>query len=43
MEYHILNERGQIIASFVNEYDRGVCLDALEEVFPDCRFSTKDD
>ena len=40
MKYHILNEQGDRIASFTNDYDRGICLDAFEEVFPDCVFGT---
>lgn len=43
MKHHILNQDGDIIASFVNKFDREVCLDALEEEFPDCEFSIKDD
>jgi len=40
MKYHILNERGDRIASFVTNNDRDICLDAFEEVFPDCVFDT---
>lgn len=36
MRYHIKNESGSIIASFVNECDRDYSLDALSEVFDDC-------
>jgi len=39
MNYHILNERGDKIASFVNAYDRDLCLDVFEETFPDCKFA----
>ncbi len=39
MNYHIKNDKGDIIASFVNECDRDYCRDALSEVFPDCEFS----
>jgi hypothetical protein len=38
MEYHILNDNGDKIASFMNAYDRNMCLDAFEETFPDCKF-----
>ncbi len=37
MEYHIANERGDTIASFVNKCDRDYSLDALREKFPDCK------
>ena len=39
MDYHIVNEAGDRIASFVNECDRDYCLDTLQEVFPDCTFT----
>jgi len=42
MEFHILNEKGEVIASFRNEHDRGVCLDALQEYFNDCDFDVWD-
>ncbi len=38
MEYHIKNENGDIIASFICTYDRDMCLDLYEETFPDCKF-----
>ncbi len=38
MRYHIKNESGNIIASFVNEGDRDYCQDALSDVFDDCGF-----
>lgn len=43
MEYHILNSSGTKLASFVNEYDRDVCLDAFEETFDDCEFIVEND
>lgn len=43
MKYHILNEQGDRIASFVNDYDRSICLDTFEDIFPDCVFSTEED
>jgi len=39
MNYHIKNEQGDIIASFVNECDRDYSLDALEDVFDDYKFT----
>lgn len=36
MQYHIKNEQGDIIASFVNDSDRDYALDALKEAYPDC-------
>ncbi|KKK75949.1 hypothetical protein LCGC14_2868610 [marine sediment metagenome] len=38
MKYHIKNDSGDIIASFVNECDRDYCQDALSDVFDDCKF-----
>ena len=38
MKYHIKNDKGNIIASFVNEYDRDYCQDALSIMFEDCEF-----
>ena len=43
MQWHITLKEGQIIASFEHEGDRDMCLDALEEAYPDCKFDTKDD
>lgn len=43
MKYHILNVDGIKIASFVNESDRDVCLEALGNFFWDCDFDTQDD
>ena len=43
MRYHIKNEKGDIIASFVNEYDRECSFDALEEMFSDCGLEKYDD
>ena len=39
MNYHIKNERGDIIASFVNECNRDYSFEALCEAFPDCEFT----
>lgn len=33
MEYHIKNSGGDIIASFVQEYDRDYAVDALNDTF----------
>ena len=33
MKYHIKNDNGDIVASFVNECDRDYSLDALDEAF----------
>lgn len=41
MNYHI-TENDERIASFVNEHDRDVCLDAFEVVYPDCVFIAVD-
>lgn len=35
MRYCIVNEKGDVIARFVNECDRNYALDALREEFPD--------
>ncbi len=43
MQYHIKNEYGTIIASFVNDSDRGYAFEALLEAFPDCELFTYDD
>ncbi len=43
MEYHIKNDRGIIIASFINDYDRDCCQDALNEEFDDCEFFAYND
>ncbi len=40
MEYKIKYE-GRIIAEFVNECDRDICLDALIDAFPDCEDNYK--
>jgi hypothetical protein len=37
MEYHIVNDK-VIIASFINECDRDVCLHAFKETYTDCKF-----
>ena len=42
MKYHILCE-GKLIASFVNESDRDLCLSTLMEAYEDCSFLTRDD
>ena len=36
MKYHIKNEQGDTIASFVNKCDRDYSLDALRDIFSDC-------
>ena len=38
MEYKIYCN-GKLIAQFVNESDRDLCLDLLERVYEDCIFS----
>ncbi len=43
MNYHILDEHGDKIASFVHECDRNYSLDALLEKFPDCDLKAEDD
>lgn len=43
MEWHILNESGDRIASFEHEPDRDVCLGAFEDYYFDCEFSTEDE
>ena len=43
MKYHILNQQGDIIASFEHAADRDICLDALADYWEDHEFATKDD
>ena len=43
MRYHIKNEAGKIIASFMYECDRSYSLDVLNEMFPDCELTEYDD
>ena len=43
MRYHIKNEAGNIIASFVYECDRGYAFDVLNETFSDCELTEYDD
>jgi len=43
MKYHIRDDKGNIIASFVNECDRDYSLDALTKAFPDCNFRAEAD
>ncbi len=38
MRYHIKDDKGSIIASFMYEHDRDTCQDALNEEFDDCEF-----
>ena len=40
MKYHIYNGT-TILASFMYESDRDVCLETFQEEYPDCKF-TKD-
>lgn len=42
MEWHILNDDGDRIASFVHEPDRDVALQAFQDYYSDCEFSTED-
>ena len=42
MNYHIMNESGTVIASFVNESDRDYSYYALCDAFPDCELITHD-
>lgn len=35
MKYHIKLNDGFVLASFVNEHDRDVCIDALQAKHPD--------
>ena len=43
MMYHVKNEQGNIIASFVNEYDRDLFLDVVSDEFDDCEFTKSDE
>jgi hypothetical protein len=43
MSYKISSGDNEIIAEFVYEDDRDICLDALSEVFDDCKFIAIDD
>ena len=46
MKFHIVRtdtDEEMLLASFENEYDRDICLDAMREVFPDCELDGQDD
>ncbi len=44
MKWHILNDKGTIIASFGDEADRDVCFDAFIDYWGiECEFETRDD
>ena len=43
MRHHIKNDKGDIIASFVNECDRDYSLDTLNEIFADCELLAYDE
>ena len=44
MNYHILNDEGKTIASFIEKADRDVCFDAMNDYWgEDCNLTTKDD
>lgn len=43
MKYHIVSVYGYKVASFENESDRDICLEALEDYYPDCIFLTQTD
>ena len=36
--FSIINEKEDVIATFLNEYDRDTAMDALAEKFDDCKF-----
>lgn len=40
MRYLIVSN-GDVIAMFVNESDRDLCLEVLQEEYPDCEFEAK--
>ena len=42
MKYKILRKK-IVIASFVYMSDRDICLAALQEEYPDCRFDSQDE
>ena len=42
MKYHILDEKDEIIASFIHKDDRDICLDALEDYW-NVAFEPKDE
>lgn len=42
MNYHIMNQQGNKIASFVSEDDRDFCMDALADYYEDCVFEGAD-
>ena len=42
MKYHICNEAGDIIASFLHESDRDYCKETLEDIYDDCEFAAVD-
>ena len=44
MNYHIIDEDGKVIASFVQETDRDIYFDAMVEYWgEDCKLKIKDD
>lgn len=38
MNYHIVDENENVIASFKHQSDRDFCLDELSDYHPDCEF-----
>jgi hypothetical protein len=42
MSYKIVCN-GKVIAAFVNESDRNVCIEVLREMYDDCTFEVRDD
>ena len=42
MEYHINNEAGDTIASFLYESDRDYYLEMLQDLYGDCEFAAID-
>jgi len=38
MEYHINNQQGDTIASFLHESDRDHCKETFEDMYDDCEF-----
>ena len=46
MDYHIVRvdtEEEMVLASFENEPDRDLCLNAMRDFYPDCEFDGQDD
>jgi hypothetical protein len=42
MKFKIISN-GKVIAEFVNQTDRDLCIEVLREEYPDCEFKTEEE